>query len=275
MGEVYRGFDTKLERPVALKTIRHDRRLSAEFKARFRREARLLSKLGDPGICQIYELIETPDADFLVLEYLEGQTLGAFVDSGVSRAQLLIVFVQLARALRVAHSQRIVHRDLKPENILVLPSGQAKILDFGIARSVLDDTATEAPTPSDDAEEAVDSGKVTGEHATTTDLVDQGSETEAFSGDTTPVTDAAGELTGFGSIVGTRGHMSPEQAAGLRVGTATDIYALGLCLDRLLSKARDSERRTKAGEDADPAVAALIARMLRGDAKRRPSAADV
>ncbi len=277
MGEVYRGFDTRLERPVALKTIRIDRRMSGEYKARFRREARILSKIGDPGICQIYELIETPDADFLVLEFLDGQTLGQFAESGVTRERLFKVFVQVAHALGAAHKHRIVHRDLKPENILIVANDRAKILDFGIARSVLDDTHDElvaaAPSVAEGYVTEVDPQLSTELHHTTTKIDDWSTQPSENEGDSNGDSDDG--LTGFGNVIGTRGHMSPEQAAGIKVGTPSDIYALGLCLDRLLPQASDSPKRERAGEDSDPQVAALIARMLRTEPKRRPNAREV
>jgi len=136
MGEVFRGFDLKLERVVALKTIRRERRLSEDLKARFRREARILSKLGHPGICQVHDLIETAEADFLVLEYVDGITLRELVRHGrLGRAELLRIASDVARALAVAHRERIVHRDLKPDNVMLTREGAVKILDFGIART--------------------------------------------------------------------------------------------------------------------------------------------
>lgn len=267
MGEVFRGFDTRLERTVAVKTVRADRRLSSEFKQRFRREARLLSKLGHPGICQVYDLIETPAADFLVLEYLEGATLDRFLETGISRTRLLGIFAQVANALAAAHGQRVVHRDLKPENIHIGPGDRAKILDFGIARNVADGAGSGAEVVPLETTTAVDTGASTALHP----VSDRSDRTTAAVTERVPGKALADVevYTGLGEVVGTRGYMSPEQAAGQSVGTASDIYALGLCLDRAL------ERAPPVGDEAGRSVAALVARMLAGDPQRRPDAAEV
>lgn len=272
MGEVWRGFDTRLERTVAVKTVRADRRVDAEFKQRFRREAKLLGKLGHPGICQVYDLVETPDADFLVMEYLEGCTLDKHVRSGFPRERLYAIFAQLASALAAAHGQRVVHRDLKPENIHVGAGDRVRILDFGIARSVREGAS--AIAPAGPPRPAVDSGASTApaQDQTTLMLPGQGPEgveppnTELISA---AVATSAEVYTGIGQVVGTCGYMSPEQASGLEVGTASDIYALGLCLDRML------ELCAPASSKDQREAAALVAGMLAADPQRRPAASEV
>ncbi|MEM8962409.1 MAG: serine/threonine-protein kinase [Acidobacteriota bacterium] len=139
MGEVYQGFDEKLERRVAVKTIRAEHRLSDEMKARFLREARILSKLEDSAITQVYDLIEGDDTDFLIFEFVEGQTLRqAATRRRLGEIEIMELGERISRALAVAHEARVVHRDLKPDNIMVQPSGAVKILDFGIARASAD-----------------------------------------------------------------------------------------------------------------------------------------
>ncbi len=135
MGEVYLARDQVLDRLVAVKTLRAEQRFSEEGKARFLREARLLSKLGDPGICQIYEIVETPEADYLVLEFVRGRTLRA-AGPDLTLEEKLALLAKVARALAVAHRAGIVHRDLKADNVMVTPEGEIKILDFGVARSL-------------------------------------------------------------------------------------------------------------------------------------------
>src|ERR1051325_1481717 len=134
MGEVYLGFHLKLERRVAVKTIRPERRLSPAAKARLLREARVLSKLGHPGICQVYDLVETPEADFLVLELIEGKTLAELLAVPPDYDEKLRLAQEIAAVLAVAHEQQIVHRDVKPENVMVTRTGAVKMLDFGLAR---------------------------------------------------------------------------------------------------------------------------------------------
>src|SRR5262245_13732250 len=138
MGEVYRGFDTALERPVALKAIRAEQRVTAEARGRFLREARLLSKLDHPNICRVYDLLEGTDCDFLALELIEGETLRSAA-SRLSPEETLRIGEQIAGALAAAHARGVVHRDLKPENVMLTAGTAAggrvvKVLDFGLAR---------------------------------------------------------------------------------------------------------------------------------------------
>jgi serine/threonine protein kinase len=255
MGEVYRGFHQRLERRVAVKTIRADHRLSGEVKARFLREARLLSKLGHPGICQVYDLIETPDADFLVLEYVEGRTLKEVGPGELSFERRLRLAEQIATALAAAHRERIVHRDLKADNVMVTPRGEVKVLDFGIARSV----AESGSRPNLDA-------------APEQDLQ-------------MPDRPQASDLTQLGDLVGTAKAMSPEQARGGRVTIASDLYSLGILLQELftgepaydaahpvavLNQVMRGETRPISG--LDPDLTKLIEDLQNLDPRRRPGA---
>ena len=130
MGTVYRGFDSRLERAVAVKAVRFP---TADSTARFRHEARLLGGAEHPSICRVYELVEAPECDYLVLELIDGVPLGRWAAAGRDLASRLRVVEEIAAALAFAHGRGIVHRDLKPDNILVTPAGGVKILDFGIA----------------------------------------------------------------------------------------------------------------------------------------------
>jgi serine/threonine protein kinase len=136
MGDVYDGYDELLKRRVALKSIRRELRLVPEAKQRFLREAQTLSKLEHPHICRIYDLVEDPSGDYLVLEFIEGRGLRQVMASGASRGELLAVAEQIADVLVAAHGKGVVHRDLKPENVMVTEGGQAKVLDFGLSRLV-------------------------------------------------------------------------------------------------------------------------------------------
>jgi serine/threonine protein kinase/tetratricopeptide (TPR) repeat protein len=223
MGTVHLGFDEKLERRVAVKTLRPQRRLGEEARARFLREARLLSRLDHPNICRVYDLVEGPQSDHLVLEYLEGRTLRTALDDA-GTVDVLRIGEQVARALAAAHSKSIVHRDLKPDNVILTDSGEVKVLDFGIARSV------EAFAPSD--------------RGPAPTVVERAGAGEAEGADATVVaTDlAAGEaqrtfFTEQGAVLGTIRYMSPEQASGGRVTPASDMYALGLLLQEMATGA--------------------------------------
>jgi tetratricopeptide (TPR) repeat protein/tRNA A-37 threonylcarbamoyl transferase component Bud32 len=205
MGAVYVGFDEKLHREVALKAIRGDR-LDTAAKARLLREARVLSQLDHPGICAIHDYLETPGGDFLVLERIRGRNLRqALDDGGIDAAAGLRIAEQVAEALGAAHSKGIIHRDLKLANVMLAEGGAVKVLDFGLAQA-----AGDAPA---------DGAGLTGG---------------------APADGAAGDATGYvrteiGSLVGTIAYMSPEQARGEKVTTASDLYAFGLFLQELLT----------------------------------------
>jgi tetratricopeptide (TPR) repeat protein len=215
MGEVWRGWDEKLERAVALKVIHADKQMHAAVRARFLREARVLSQLDHPNICRIYDVLERDDGDYLVLELVEGTTLRSRIEAGLGRAEALDIALQVARVLAVTHARGIVHRDLKPENIMLTPHGQVKVLDFGLARSV--DTMRVAPEPMDmSVPDDVERTAVLGRPAATTD----------------------DSHTSAGSLVGTLHYMSPEQARGLPIAEASDVYSLGIVLYEMLAPGR-------------------------------------
>ncbi len=138
MGEVYRARDLKLGREVALKTVRSPERASDTVLARFRREAQALAAVNHPNIAAIYSLEETPECMFLVMEMVPGQTLTDLMRSGLLPPRLIVnLALQIADGLAAAHNKGIVHRDLKPSNIKITPEGRIKLLDFGLAKSLL------------------------------------------------------------------------------------------------------------------------------------------
>ncbi len=135
MGAVYRAEDTRLGRTVAIKLIRSNMAGSAHVRQRFEREARAIAALNHPHICAVYDVGSDSGADYLVMEYLEGETLAARLKKGpLDFATSLTIACQVADALGAAHTRGIVHRDLKPENVM-LTAGAAKVLDFGLART--------------------------------------------------------------------------------------------------------------------------------------------
>jgi predicted ATPase len=144
MGEVFRAFDPRLNRPVAIKVMRAGGDRSSLAAQRFIREARAASALNHPNIVVIYEVGETEGGDhFIVQEFIEGRTLRAMIDPALDLSLGLDIAGQVARALSVAHASGIVHRDIKPENIMVRPDGFVKVLDFGLARVVESDLPTQ------------------------------------------------------------------------------------------------------------------------------------
>jgi eukaryotic-like serine/threonine-protein kinase len=256
MGAVYAALDERLGRKVALKTIRVERRLDAETRARFRREARLLSQLDHPNICRIYELLEAGEDDFLVLELIRGRSLKESLRQGLEPRRRMAVALQVAAALVAAHGRNVIHRDLKPDNVLLTEDGTAKVLDFGIARSL-----------DEDVQASTLAAGVAGE----------------------PVSDADDHLrTRLGRILGTAGYMSPEQARGEPTSAAGDMYSFGLLLQELFTGEPPYERgaplavvveRASRGETLpftglDPDLTALIKRLQSVSPAARPSAVD-
>jgi len=255
MGEVYEGIDERLGRRVAVKTLRAERRLSAASTTRFLREAQILSKLDHPNICRVYDYIEGDETDYIVLELVRGTTLRQALTDGIVGANKLNIAIQMAEALVAAHAMSIVHRDLKPENVIVTGDGEAKILDFGLARSEL--SPRTGPIPVVDSDDA---------------------------GKTEPP--SADQPTVLGDVVGTPGYMSPEQARGEQLTAASDMYSFGLMLHELFSGQppyREDARtgmlvhqaawgETRPLEGVDGQLAALIRDLEELEPHLRPSA---
>lgn len=195
MGVVYEAEDTKLGRHVAIKFLPAEMAQNPGMIERFQREARASSALNHPGICTVYEIDQHEGQHFIVMELLEGETLDRRIRRGPLELGALLEFgIQVADALESASAKGIVHRDLKPANIWMTSRGQAKILDFGLAKMETSRPGTAAP--SNDEATAVQ----------------------------------AGELTTAGMVVGTASYMSPEQARGQTTDARTDIFSLGVVL---------------------------------------------
>ncbi|MDJ0837807.1 MAG: protein kinase [Acidobacteriota bacterium] len=135
MGEVLLAYDQRLDRKVAVKRIKLDAAFSEEVRARFHREARTAAQLNHPGVVQIYDILEEPSGEYIVMEYAPGKTLAELLQQGaLPRKRVLAIAGNVAEALTAAHEKGIVHRDLKPENVVVGEEDAVKILDFGLAR---------------------------------------------------------------------------------------------------------------------------------------------
>ena len=210
MGEVYLGIDDTLQRRVAVKAVRGERSLDEGARQRFLREGRILSQLEHPNICRIYDFIEVDGNDFIILELIQGENLRQILDRDLTFSQKLDIAEQVLEALTAAHSLNVIHRDLKPENVMVTDDGQVKVLDFGLARSFMTGEA---------------------EGGASFDAPDVGPDGEGIRWEQV----AHETMTRAGDLMGTPQYMSPEQARGLPVTPASDMYSFGLLLQELFS----------------------------------------
>lgn len=215
MGEVYRAKDTRLDRSVAVKILPTHLSDNPEFKQRFEREARTVSSLNHPHICHLYDIGSKDGTDFLVMEFLDGETLAERLRRGaLPYPELLKIGIEVAEALEIAHRAGIVHRDFKPGNIMLTKSG-TKLMDFGLAKPASLGAAGSGSAP----------------------LL---SAARTMSGPT-PVS----PLTTAGSIVGTIQYMSPEQIEGKEADARSDIFAFGAVLYEMAMGKRAFEGKSQ------------------------------
>jgi len=219
MGEVYRATDTRLDRTVAVKILPSHLSDNPEAKQRFDREARAISSLNHPNICTLHDVGHQDGIDFLVMEYLEGETLADRLTKGALPTELVLKYgIDICEGLERAHKSGVVHRDLKPGNVMLTKTG-AKLMDFGLAKA-----APSGPAPAS-------------------------SLTMTTSG---PSADQP--LTAQGTLVGTFQYMSPEQTEGKDADVRSDIFALGAVLYEMATG-----KRAFTGKSQASIVAAILA----------------
>jgi len=224
MGEVYRAKDTRLDRIVAIKILPDRHASKPELRERFEREAKTISSLNHPHICTLYDVGHQDGTDFLVMEYLEGETLAARLAKGpLPLDQVLKYAIEIADALDKAHRKGITHRDLKPGNIMLTKSG-AKLLDFGLAK-LRQGAASQIPLS---------------ERPTADD-----------------------SITAQGTILGTLQYMAPEQVEGGEVDSRTDIFAFGVVVYEMATGKKAFEGKSQASvigailKDDPPPISSL------------------
>jgi serine/threonine protein kinase/dienelactone hydrolase len=206
MGDVYRARDSRLDRQVAIKVLAPEFSEDAERKQRFQREAKTISSLSHPNICTLFDVGEQDGTDYLVMEYLEGETLADRLTKGaLPLDELLKIGIQIGEALAAAHRQGVIHRDLKPGNVVQTKTGAVKLVDFGLAKDI--GAVTSTPR-----------------HPSTPDR----------------------PLTAEGAIVGTLAYMAPEQVEGREADARSDIFAFGAILHEMATGKRVFEGETRA-----------------------------
>ena len=220
MGEIWKAQDTRLNRFVAVKVLTSASAGDPERRRRFIQEAQAASALNHPNIITIHDIISEGDAEFMVMEFVQGKTLIDLIPKGGLRVpQVLKYAVQMTDALQTAHAAGIVHRDLKPGNVMVTETGLVKVLDFGLAK--LTDSSPLSQTGN--------------------------------SGDDTTRTIAEAPLTVEGSIIGTVSYMSPEQAQGKKVDARSDIFSFAVVLYEMVTGTR-----AFAGDSALSTLSAIL-----------------
>src|SRR5579872_2648121 len=209
MGEVYKARDTRLDRIVAIKVLPDHLADRSELRERFDREAKTIASLNHPHICTLFDTGHQDDMDFLVMEYIEGETLAQRLVKGPLPVQQLLQYsIEIADALDKAHRKGITHRDLKPGNIMLTKSG-AKLLDFGLAKLTQPDAAVTAAPLSQ-------------------------------------LPTAKDAITAQGVILGTLQYMAPEQVEGKEVDARTDIFAFGVVVYEMATGKKAFEGKTSA-----------------------------
>jgi eukaryotic-like serine/threonine-protein kinase len=239
MGEVYKARDTRLDRSVAIKVLTSRLAGAGDLRARFEREAKAISALNHPHICTLHDVGHEGDSEYLVMEYLEGESLSQRLAKGrLPLDQVYRLGAQIADALDKAHQRGIVHRDLKPANVMLTRSG-VKLLDFGLAKLRADATSSD----------------------------DDNSICTTFIAGASGHDDAGGPLTDRNVLIGTLPYMAPEQLDGKEADTRSDLWALGCVLYEMVAG-----KRAFAAEGQASLITSILTAEPQGVAEHQPLA---
>jgi len=253
MGTVYVAHDPELDRKIALKVLRADRRSGRE---RMLQEARALARLAHPNVVAVHEVGLHDERVFVAMELVEGKTLRTWLESRPSRTAIYEVFLQAARGLQAAHRAGLVHRDFKPDNVLIGDDGRVRVVDFGVAK------ATDSLEP---------------------ELLAKSESAGASGSGSLP------ELTATGQLLGTPAYMAPEQFLGASVDARTDVFSFSVALYEALSGRRpfdgedtasvslsvlQGQARPFSAGDVPAGLVALVEQGLSRNADRRPASLD-
>ncbi|HVI00294.1 MAG TPA: serine/threonine-protein kinase [Enhygromyxa sp.] len=216
MGIVYAAYDERLDRRVAIKLLRTRGRKNADI--RLKREAQALARLSHPNVVQIYEIGEFEQQPFLVMELIEGVTLGHWrAERSRTRAEILAVFLAAGRGLAAAHAKGLVHRDFKPDNVMIRRDGHVVVMDFGLARG--DERSSSSPDPADDLP-TVDARELELPNSAAANVI----------GSSPRSSELENPLTVAGKVLGTPGYMAPEQLFGEPVHAGCDQFSFCVSL---------------------------------------------
>src|SRR5215471_2611493 len=229
MGEVYRARDTRLDRTVAIKIVASELSDSLETRQRFAREARAISSLSHPHICSLFDVGEQDGVEYLVMEYLDGETLASRLAKGpLPIDQIVRLAIEIASALDAAHRRGIVHRDLKPGNIFLCHRGSGaddsltvKIIDFGLAKA-----SGQAPAPPGDSRAVI----------------------AAAATQPAPITSHA-------TLIGTFNYIAPERLEGAEADVRSDLFAFGALVYEMVTRQKAFDGKSQAA-----IVAAILER---------------
>ena len=262
MGEVYAAYDPELDRKIAIKLLRT--RDAAEAKSRLLREAQAIAKLQHPNVVVVYDVGTHGDNVFIAMEFVEGRTVNGWLQSARRmRREILEVYLAAGRGLAAAHAAGLVHRDFKPDNVMVTNDGQVRVMDFGLARHVGEETEESGGSATLTPAQALEIARRLDAAVDRDATIELGGSGRAVTRTpATPNTYLSMKLTQTGAMLGTPAYMAPEQFASARTDERTDQFSFCVALYEAIY-----EQRPFAGETFQ----ALMTSVTTGDVRPAPA----